>query len=686
MNAEGFSNYISSIDWEERAEHTDVDEYWNLIKDTIDTAVSDFVPVKPRNPACLPWSNPYIKRLVKIKQRRWSTYIKYRSEENFSLYKKAMKTCSRAVRKSVRNYEKKLAENKSTKPFYAYIKSKTKSNTSVGPIKEDGKALNDKDAGNALNTFFANIFCQEDISNLPDGPVLHFDNELTNIEFKHSDIVKKIDKLKPHSAPGPDGIRANVLKDFKWELARPLQLMFRKSLDAAAVPGSWKQGNITPVHKKGSRSLKSNYRPISLTSLVCKIMEGIIKDSIVTHLSRNNLLEPTQHGFTNRKSCLTNLLVFLESVTSDMDSNTPVDTIYLDFSKAFDLVPKERLLKKLEGHGIRDNLLKWSRDWLTDRTQRVVLNGQVSKWEPVLSGVPQGSVLGPLFFIKFNNDIDLAANRIDLILKFADDTKIKHAIRTPEDQVRLQECLDNLYDWSLTWGMRFNLDKCVVLHHGRENPKYNYTMNNKSLPTITEEKDLGVITQANLKPRKQCLASVKKANFALGQIMRTFKFRDRQTFLKLYKQHVRCHLEYCIQAWRPWHVQDIEALEKVQKRAVKQIRGLEGVSYEEKLLELGLNSLERRRDYFDLVETYKIINNHYSGIDKSVFFKTTDQSDRVTRLTSYPNNLLHQRFQSDIRKNFFSIRVTNSWNNLPDVIKDAPTIDSFKTNLKKLML
>ena len=173
---------------------------------------------------------------------------------------------------------------------------------------------------------------------------------------------------------------------------------------------------------------------------------------------------------------------------------------------------------------------------------------------------------------------------------------------------------------------------------------------------------------------------------ALSQIMRSFKFRDRHTFLQLYKQHVRCHLEYCIQAWRPWHVQDIEALEKVQRRAIKQIRGLKGETYEEKLQELGLNSLERRRDFFDLVETYKIINNHYSGIDRSVFFKTTEHSERFTRLTSYPKNLLHQRFQSDVRKNFFSIRVINIWNDLPDGIKDSPSIDSFKTNLKKLML
>ena len=195
-------------------------------------------------------------------------------------------------------------------------------------------------------------------------------------------------------------------------------------MEEGRVPEDWKMENVTPIFKKGSKGDPGKYRPVSLTSVCCKMMESIIRDAITEHLDMNKLINASQHGFSKGRSCATNLLEFLDKVTKVVDEGKPLDVIFLDFAKAFDKVPIKRLLKNLYAHGIRGKLLKWIADWLTNRTQRVALNGQFSSWINVLSGVPQGSVLGQLLFIIYINDINKAAESLDIIRKFSDDTKV----------------------------------------------------------------------------------------------------------------------------------------------------------------------------------------------------------------------------------------------------------------------
>ena len=252
---------------------------------------------------------------------------------------------------------------------------------------------------------------------------------------------------------------ARVLKDYADILAPALTLIFNKSMSEGEVPADWKQANVTPIFKKGTKADPGNYRPVSLTSIPCRVMEACIRDKIVRHLEENELINPSQHGFMRRKSCTTNLLEFLEKVTSEVDQGNALDIVYLDFSKAFDKVPHRRLLEKIRAHSVGGQVLRWIQKWLNGRTQRTVLNGEFSPWQEVLSGVPQGSVLGPLAFVVFINDIDEVAGKISIMNKFADDTKCGHVIKDDKDRDTLQGCLDKLVQWTMTWGMDFNVKK-----------------------------------------------------------------------------------------------------------------------------------------------------------------------------------------------------------------------------------
>ena len=291
-------------------------------------------------------------------------------------------------------------------------------------------------------------------------------------------------------------------------ISYPLAIIFAKSLAEGKVPDDWKSANISPIFKKGSKASAGNYRPVSLTSIVCKLMESILKDAIVDHLQRNCILNRSQHGFLPGKSCLTNLLEYIDTLTRIVDSGKVADILYLDFAKAFDKVPHARLVAKLRACGIDGKVLRWIQEWLSDRKQRVVLNGKASKWTSVLSGVPQGSVLGPILFIVYINDIDDATPFMNFLSKFADDTKAVRVLLSDDDQANMQADINALVEWSDRWQMTFNADKCKIMHIGKNNPSYNYTMGGHApagvvLGESEVEKDLGVLVHNSLKPSQR---------------------------------------------------------------------------------------------------------------------------------------------------------------------------------------
>ena len=317
--------------------------------------------------------------------------------------------------------------------------------------------------------------------------------------------------LGENKAPGTDGMGSSFIKNMVGGIEIPLVLIFQRSLETGQVPEQWKEANVTAIYKrKGQRCDPGNYRPVSLTSQVGKLFERIIRDYLVKFLEENKLLRDSQHGFRNKRSCLTNLLEFLDLVSDYVDEGIPVDAVYLDFQKAFDKVSHSKLLVKMARYGIDDGVVRWVGNWLSGRRQRVVIEGVASGWEWVLSGVPQGSVLGPVLFIVFIDDIDEGIR--STVLKFADDTKLVARVGSEEDRERLRQDLIELFKWSEDWQMLFNLDKCAVMHFGFANEGMEVRLGDKVLGAQKSERDLGVIVQNDLKVDKQCSKAANEAN------------------------------------------------------------------------------------------------------------------------------------------------------------------------------
>lgn len=340
---------------------------------------------------------------------------------------------------------------------------------------------------------------------------------------------------------------------------------------------------------------------------------------------------------------------------------TNIDVIYLDFAKAFDKVPHHRLLQKVKAHGINSKIWNWIRAWLTNRNQRVCIKGKSSTWAEVLSGVPQGSVLGPVLFLIYINDLEEGIE--NWILKFADDSKIFSRIQDTDDRLRLQKDLNQSLEWSREWQMKFNVEKCKVMHVGSSNPRYTYEMDGSEIQVIHEEKDLGVTIVDNLKTSVHCAHQYAKANRMLGLLRRTFKTRSKPVLLKMYKSVVRPHLEYCSSVWSPHYKKDKELLEKIQHRFTRLFKELRQLTYAERLHALGLWSLEERRNRADLE-----------------FFEFN--TDRRTRGHQFKLN--KRQLAKDIRLHFFSERVINRWNGLPSDVVSAKSLNLFKAGLQQL--
>ena len=483
---------------------------------------------------------------------------------------------------------------------------------------------------------------------------------------------------------GPDGCHPRVLRETYDIVNKPLQTIFDKTFIEGKVPHIWKEANITALYKnKGDKSETTNYRPVSLTCLPSRICEKTVRDTIMNHMTVNNLFTDCQFGFRHKRSCILQLLDVLDDWSKYYDENKQIDTVYVDIKKAFDSIPHRRLLLKLEKYGIKGNVLKWIEDFLSERKQRVVLNGKYSNWENVTSGVPQGSVLGPVLFIIYVNDIPDSLNSFCKI--FADDTKLYTAVEDKRDQIKLQKDLLKLCKWSRLWLLEFSVQKCKVVQYGNVQKHFEYKLidkdgNLETLQKDTTEKDLGIWFQSNLKFDDHIINVVNRSNKLLGLIKRTFKALDKDSFLILYKSLIRSILDYGGSVYYPSTKKNIQLLENIQRRATRLLPQLRGYTYSERLESLKLPTLLYRRKRYDLIQLYKIVHG-FEDIKAEKFFEFNDNCTR-----GHLFKIQKKGCKKTARLNSFPMRCINQWNSLSEEIVSSDTVLKFKTRLDRFLL
>ncbi|CAH8567491.1 unnamed protein product [Dicrocoelium dendriticum] len=543
------------------------------------------------------------------------------------------------------SYELRLAKFAKTnsKCYYSYVQSKASLREVVGCLTmEDGtQAVDDVDKVEALLRVYQNLHRKDSGSALPSQPHCSTSYTMREIILNVSEVFTVLASLNPYKSAGPDSVHPAIVKPLADILQYPVAELFNQSLQEGKLPRDWKEATIVAIHKGGSKSVPLNYRPVSLTSIMLKCLEKLIRNRICEHLTEHNLIRAEQHGFLKKKSCLTNLLCFLDEITRCLDGGISVEVCYLDFSKAFDSVNHRFLIEKLTWFGLHPQLLLWLSEFLRGRTFRVRVGEASSSVGHAYSGVPQGSVLGPLLFLMFIND--LAPLLEDPCYIFADDLKLV----SRGNRATLAKDIITVVNWSSQWDLPLNANKCQLLTSSGSGIAVQSPVGSLSLRCTDEARDLGVIVANNFKPSAQCRHAANKARHELFRLRRALSNTKAEVFLPLYKAVVRPHLEYCVQAWSPYLRSDIICIEKIQKLATRMIEGQRGKSYEDRLSSLGLFSLERRRLRGDLIETFKIIKG-LSGISSTHLFELA-MSDH---LRGHRLKLKHHRARLDIRAKF----------------------------------
>ena len=519
-----------------------------------------------------------------------------------------------------------------TKAFFRYAKQTGNKNTDIGPLINEHGDLEDDPKGKSeiLRKQYEKVFCNKradielKIDEDDDNTKIHiddfFDNEnaqFSDITITENDVKKAIEETRINSAPGVDSVPPLLLHKCKNQLVKPLSFIMNKSIKTGVLPDIWKESIVAPIFKSGLKELPCNYRPVSLTSQIAKLMERIIRWYLVAYLELNNAFPETQHGFRPSRSTVSQLLEHYDEIISALEDNSNIDIIMLDFCKAFDKINISILLKKLKMLGIGGYIARWISNFLIKRKQKVVVNKQCSQWSEVKSGVPQGSILAALFFLIYIADIGNGVEHSTLA-SYADDSKLKRHIKDKNDGEKLQSDLNAVYKWTHENIMDFNISKFEMLRIGKQEAlksEISYkTPDEQPIKESDVVKDLGVLFNKEGNFDDHLKVKIAKCNKMCGYILRTFVTREPEPMMILFKSLVIPIMDYCSIIWNPSKRKDIQAIEKIQRNFTKRISGLKEMNYYERLKVLKIYSMERRRERYELLYIYKTISQQVPNV------------------------------------------------------------------------
>ena len=704
---------FSQVNWDQIlgfANNTqDLDMAWSKFKSIFFEQVDKHIPkIKIKSEFQPPWFDSEAYELCREKERHRTMYKATKNYEDYLKFSKCRRDIKHLVNNKKRdNFGDENDPNYINKKFWSYVKTANNSHRIPEDVYHNDVHKRDSTSQAELfNQFFYAQFSQESKYDIPMSGNLQ-DNHMFHIDFTHFHTITLLRNINPNKAQGPDGIHGRILKNCAATLAYPLTKLFKLPYYSGHIPADWKLANVVPVHKKGSKNNVENYRPISLTSIVMKQFEKIIKNELMTKCE--HYINSSQHSFLPKLSCTTQMVTFTDSLSVSLNNNYRTDVIYFDFAKAFDSVNHDILLHKLKyKYQIDGLLLKFIVNYLKRRKQQVVVGNATSSTLTVNSGVPQGSIIGPLLFVLFINDIGEGLSESTNLALYADDTKIWRNILSQQDHEILQHDINLLYDWSTRNKMNFHPNKCHVLAVTRKRlpsieSRYAYMLNDIKLEYCLSEKDLGVLVTTKLNWTDHCNQLLSKANQKLGLIKRTCHFVENPHKKRiLYLTLVRSQFEHCSVVWRPYNKTTINKLENLQKKAVKWILNEEHQSYSDsayiiKCCLLNLMPINFRFLLNDLILLHCIIND-LSPIKLPFYLSMFDGNhrlrschlDHMSLVSSIKPRVYKQYSKSpdsvtefQAFENAFFYRSHMSWNRLPIELRENNCPTKFKAQLSK---
>lgn len=668
---------LNSTDWTQVLNHTDVDLDVESFYEILNGIINKNTPLKNVGLTDYPvWFSESLKSCINEKNnvhKRFKRFGNPRDYDEFRLLrsrsKKLIKECYDSYITSV---EESLSD--STKLFFSYIKSK-RSNPSIPDTVKFGSrtVTGGQAAAELFSEFFSSVFESDAGTCDPRVEESGLGYSLSLVHVTVDEVHDKLLALSPNKGAGPDGIPPSFIKQCASALSPPLCMIYNKSLQMGEFPSIWKVAHIVPIHKAGDSSDCANYRPISMLSCFSKVLESLIYEHLYHHVKP--LLHQEQHGFVAGKSTVSNLLEYTNYICKAFNDHGQVDSIYTDFQKAFDRVNHRVLLLKLKAVGIHGSLLRWLESYITNRSQLVALKGYLSKPASIVSGVPQGSHLGPLLFILFINDLIPKFQNTPLL--YADDLKIFRRIESVRDCIQLQIDIDTLLDWCADNGMSLSIKKCSIISFTRKrNPiVFNYAMDSVPLERKSVIRDLGVLFDDKLSFNCHFEMLSKKCNKLTGFICRASKeFKCPSSLLTLYKSLVLSQLEYASVIWAPQYNTYIDMLESTQRRLVRILTFRSGLkreltTYEDRLRFFKLKTLECRRKIQDLVYLHKIISGSIaSQILSEISLGVPSRSSRRGCVFSIPLCNNNVSFHNPV------LRMCREYNTLVSQSRDVPDI------------